>query len=108
MTGLSRQRCHNHPGREAAAVCLECRRTFCRECVTEHEDRVLCASCLKKLTAGQKRRGIRLGGLLHVLRAAAGFLVIWLFFLYLGEFLLSIPTQFHDGTVWQKGFLDEE
>lgn len=108
MTELLLKRCHNHPDREAAAVCLECRRTFCRECVTEHEDRVICATCLKKITLSREKQGIRLGGLLHTARMAAGFLIVWLFFLYLGEFLLSIPTQFHDGTIWKTGFLDEE
>ena len=35
--------------REAVARCPECTQFFCRECITEHDDRVLCSACLKKL-----------------------------------------------------------
>jgi len=48
MQDLTHQRCHHHQFREAAARCPECGRYFCRECITEHADRVLCASCLGK------------------------------------------------------------
>ena len=44
MEDLVHQRCFNHMLREAVACCPECRRYFCRECVTEHEDKVLCAA----------------------------------------------------------------
>jgi len=46
---LAYQRCLNHTFREAVARCPECGHYFCRECITEHEDRVVCASCLRKL-----------------------------------------------------------
>ena len=48
---LSLQRCRNHAEREAVARCPGCGHHFCRECVTEHDDRILCAACLRKLTA---------------------------------------------------------
>ena len=47
MTALAHQRCFNHALREAAARCPGCGNFFCRECVTEHDDRVLCAACLE-------------------------------------------------------------
>ena len=50
MQNSFHQRCFNHAGREAVARCPECGQFFCRECITEHEDRVLCSACLKKLT----------------------------------------------------------
>jgi uncharacterized paraquat-inducible protein A len=50
MSETWRTRCHNHPQREAAARCPECGRFFCRECVTEHEGRVICSACLRALT----------------------------------------------------------
>jgi hypothetical protein len=49
MQNLLLQRCFNHGMREAAARCPECGRFYCRECITEHDDRVLCSACLKKL-----------------------------------------------------------
>jgi hypothetical protein len=44
MQDITQQRCLNHMLREAVARCPECSRFFCRECITEHEDKVLCAS----------------------------------------------------------------
>ena len=49
MRSLSLQRCFNHAHREAAARCPECTHFYCRECITEHDDRVICAACLRKL-----------------------------------------------------------
>src|SRR5438132_254763 len=59
MEILARQRCLNHLNREAVARCPECKRFFCRECVTEHEDRLICAACLKKLAKATARRRVR-------------------------------------------------
>lgn len=80
------QRCANHPGREAAARCPECRSFFCRECVTEHEDRVLCAACIRKLTTARAaRRRPLLRRLAAVVPVALGLLTAWLFFYLLGR-----------------------
>jgi hypothetical protein len=87
--------------REAAARCLECGGYFCRECATEHDDRVICAACLKKLigsAAGQKR------GFSVVLRACqlfAGVFVLWIVFYFTGRMLLSMPNLFHDAMLSQ-------
>jgi hypothetical protein len=52
------QRCWNHEGREAVCRCPECGRSFCRECVTEHEARLLCSACLGRLAqAAAVKRG---------------------------------------------------
>ena len=102
MAALSQQRCFHHATREAVARCLECRRYFCRECVTEHEDRLICASCLKKLTAGSQQRKQRLRLAVQAGQVLAGILVAWLFFYSLGRILLLIPTSFHDGTIWKS------
>jgi hypothetical protein len=40
--------CFNHTDRLASARCLECRHSFCRECITEHKGRLICAVCLRK------------------------------------------------------------
>jgi hypothetical protein len=41
------QRCANHELREAVSRCPQCRRSLCRECVTDHEGRLVCAACLR-------------------------------------------------------------
>jgi len=97
---LSKQRCYHHKKREAAARCPDCGRYVCRECITEHEDRVLCASCLNKLTSDSTLEKFQLRTLNHFLLASLGWLTIWLFFYYLGQALLSIPSSFHDGDIW--------
>ncbi len=102
MEALSSQRCLHHPLREAAARCPECGSFFCRECVIEHEDRVLCADCLKRLVrAPGKARG-RFAWVGRVAWSAAGFMVAWIFFYEIGRTLLTIPSSFHNGTVWYK------
>jgi hypothetical protein len=103
---LAHQRCFNHATREAAARCPECQRFYCRECITEHEDRVLCAACLKKIVQPPftQRRGFV--GAVRVLQVCAGVLVVWCFFYLLGLVLLSTPTSFHEGTFWQGSWLE--
>lgn len=46
MPTLARERCLNHPSREAVCRCPSCRNFFCRECVALFESRLLCAACL--------------------------------------------------------------
>lgn len=106
MHDLAHQRCLNHAGREAVARCLTCRHYFCRECITEHDDRVICASCLRKLARVPllQRRGF--GSLVRLGQCALGLLVAWFFFYLIGESLLALPTSFHEGTLWQAHWLD--
>jgi hypothetical protein len=100
MLALIHQRCFIHGQREAAVRCPECQRFFCRECVTEHDDRLLCASCLKKTLAGPAASRARLRVLVRLAACAGGFFVAWMFFYFMGRTLLSIPTSFHEGTLW--------
>jgi hypothetical protein len=96
------QRCFHHEFREAASRCPICLRYFCRECVTEHDDRVLCAECLKKLVARETVRTTALRRVLRGLLPIAGLLMAWLFFYALGRTLLLIPAAVHDGTLWES------
>lgn len=108
MPLLHQQRCLNHESREAAARCPECRQYYCRECVTEHDDRVICTSCLKKLVKPKITARLRLDILLKLMQAAFGLIVAWLFFFLIGSFLLSAPSSFHEGTLWQKTFWEDQ
>ncbi|MDI6774583.1 MAG: rhomboid family protein [Verrucomicrobiota bacterium] len=101
MSDLSQQRCFNHASREAAARCPACGRCFCRECVTEHGDRVICATCLRKPAGGGEKRRLRSAALL--LRSALGFMVLWALIYHIGQVLLRIPSSVHEGTLWMKG-----
>ena len=106
MNNLAHQRCFNHKGREAVARCPECGRYFCRECITEHEDRVLCASYLVKKTQKSSLGQSRLSRLFRIMQIIVGVMLLWIFFYYMGQILLSIPTAFHEGTVWSGKWLE--
>ncbi|MFC1857272.1 rhomboid family protein [Thermodesulfobacteriota bacterium] len=104
MDDLVHQRCSNHKYREAVARCPECTRFFCRECITEHEDQVLCASCLIKRLNLSPGKSIRLDPFIGFFQCLLGGMVLWIFFFYLGKILLSLPTDFHEGNLWLKGW----
>jgi hypothetical protein len=108
MQSLAYQRCFNHGEREAAARCPECGQFFCRECITEHEDRVICAACLGKLARIplMKRKGLI--GVRLACQCLLGVIVAWFFFYLVGESLLALPTSFHEGKLWQTRWLDKE
>jgi hypothetical protein len=97
---LRQRRCDNHPQREASARCPECGRFFCRECITEHDDRVLCASCLARLSL-KKEKGAKSWA--WVPRLGLAFLaaaVVFFALLLIGNFLVSIPSHFHTHGGW--------
>ena len=94
MSTLVAERCLLHPGREAAVRCMECRRYFCRECVTEHSGRMLCAHCVPQ-AQNTKQRGPSI--LLWSLSFAVVFLFAWMVFYYLGMGFARIPSSFHGG-----------
>lgn len=104
MPDLVHQRCFNHMLREAVACCPECRRYFCRECVTEHEDKVLCAACLRRKISPALAGRTRFSGLTRLVQFFLGAMLLWIFFYYLGQILLSLPSSFHEGTLWDTGW----
>jgi hypothetical protein len=108
MPDLSQQRCLNHAQREAAARCPGCGQYFCRECITEHDDRVICAACLRKLLRVPLLRRRGFAGALRLSQCALGLVVAWFFFYLLGEQLLKLPTTFHEGTLWQVNWLQKK
>ena len=97
-------RCVRHPDREAAARCPVCGQPFCRECVVEHEGRLLCAGCLAQLhaPAATPRRPRNFAPLRAFLSLGTASLVLWFVFFYAATLLTRIPTNFHDGTIWQE------
>ena len=102
MAATLAQRCLHHPLREAVARCPECGQFFCRECITEHDDRVVCSSCLRKLTATVEKKRGNFAPVWRVSAAIIGLLVAWVFFFLIGRMLVNIPTKFHEGTVWRS------
>lgn len=102
MSTLTKQRCRLHGHREAVARCPQCEKFFCRECVTEHDGRVICQPCLTELLQEDvKERSPIWGRIGGILGAGAGFMLAWWVFYMIGRVLLSIPSMFHDGTIFK-------
>lgn len=108
MNALAHQRCFNHAVREAVARCSECKQFFCRECITEHDDRVVCSACLKKLALLPLTKRPAFAQVLRLAQCALGILIAWFFFFLIGAGLLKIPASFHEGTLWQVHWMDQE
>ncbi len=104
MQDLTHQRCHHHQSREAVARCPECGRFFCRECITEHADMVLCASCLGKKLGPEGGRLNRFQWLFRLGHFFLGLVILYILFYYLAQTLLAFPSSFHEGTLWQSGW----
>jgi hypothetical protein len=98
-TQLRSLRCANHSNREAAARCQECKRHFCRECITSYKDKMLCKSCLdgKNNDAVKKKESKHIiATILLLLIFSGSFFLNWLFFLWFGKILASIPDKFQN------------
>src|SRR5471030_2475362 len=92
---LRQRRCDNHPQREASARCPECGKFFCRECITEHDDRVLCASCLAKLSTKKEKDKVKWEWAPRVGLALLAIAAVFFVLLMIGNLLLDIPSKFH-------------
>jgi len=87
MTDLARQQCFHHAGREASVRCPSCRRDYCRECVTEHEDRYLCSTCLRAHATNERRPPRRVRLPVGPLLGLAGLLTAWTVFYAATQYL---------------------
>lgn len=97
--------CLLHPDREAVARCPECRQPCCRECVTEHEGRFLCATCLRRRSRAAERRRGGTGWLSVPVQIAAGLVLAAVVFHALGLLLLQVPSEWHEGTAVEREVL---
>ncbi len=96
---LKHTRCEYHGDREAAARCPECSGFFCRECVTEHNGRMLCLKCLRKNLDSLRGKGKGLGFYMMAAAFLISMMSSWYFFFQISVFLASIPQKYHDGSV---------
>ena len=108
MPALTHQRCFNHATREAVARCPECAGYFCRECVTEHDDRVICTACLKKLARVPLLKRPAFAFILRGIQGVMGLFVVWFFFYLIGATLAAMPNSFHEDALWRVKWMDKE
>ena len=102
MEKLISIKCFNHNLREAAAKCPECGNFFCRECITEHKGRMLCARCINKKEHIKSEKYGLVFFIFFLIQGIAGFFILWAFFYFLGYILIQIPLSYHEGTIWEK------
>ncbi len=102
MQTLTKQRCYNHARREAAVRCPGCHKYFCRECVSEHEEQLLCILCLQKQRTSPATLKERLRPLRLLFRTALTFVLLWLAFYSLGKGLLLLPHAFHEPVSYES------
>jgi hypothetical protein len=95
------QRCWNHAAREAVCRCPGCTRCFCRECVTEHESRLLCVACLRDETQAVPGKRGSARRLLGVLMSVAGVVLAWAIFFAAAESLLTLAER-SERVSWQS------
>ena len=95
------QRCWNHEAREAVCRCPRCKRGYCRECVAEHDGRLLCAACLRTtVDAAATGRGIS-RRLVAAGLTIAGVLLCWMIFFGAAEGLIAL-TERSERLSWQN------
>ena len=99
---LHARRCVRHPAREAAARCPGCGEFFCRECVVEHDGKLLCATCVARAAEAGKRRSQRRAAMRRAAVTAGAAIMLWMLFYAGGALLVKIPPDFHDGTIWKR------
>lgn len=105
MSGVVQARCANHPQREAAARCTGCGGYFCRECIIEHHDRMLCAGCLRP-AAGRDAKGRLRAAAATSLRLATGLAILWITFYNLGRLLIFFRSRHYLGTLLGPPFTE--
>lgn len=80
------------------ARCPECARYYCRECIVEHDNRVLCTHCVSKLLAPKTKKRRSLEPVFLPLAFCVVLLVGWMCFYLLAEVLLRIPSNLLEST----------
>ena len=100
MTALPiRQQCWNHEAREAVCRCPGCGHSYCRECVTEHDTRLLCAACLRKVPGDSVRRPAR--RVPAAVQLATGLLLAWFVLLVFAGGVAEFSARMEQAA-WQR------
>ena len=102
---LAQTTCRIHFERPASARCPSCRQFYCVECITEHDGKLTCASCLTETheenVEVKKGRGNWFQPM-PIIHALMGLVFVWVVFYVVAQLLTAIPDSFHDGTIWGK------
>ena len=107
---LERTLCAYHPDRVAVVRCPRCGDTYCDECVTEHEGRMVCRKCLEQHVTPEMVRSKRSWSVGSLIQRGVGLVwgvlalyALWMTLYILGSALIEMPSDFHEGTLWLDG-----
>ncbi|HZU27682.1 MAG TPA: hypothetical protein VFA04_19280 [Bryobacteraceae bacterium] len=89
------QTCFVHASREAVALCIDCRHSFCRECVVDHDGRLICAACLGKLQRKPRQASRRWRSIASAAGLGAALILCWILFYMGGRALLMSEPRHH-------------
>lgn len=112
--GVASRKCGIHAGREAAARCPSCGGFFCRECITEHDYKMICAGCLAGLLEGreeeEKKRGKAgwAGPVVTLLQAMGGIGIVWFSCFAIAELLRELPPELHSGSMFEEIMMEAQ
>ncbi len=101
---LLTQSCLHHAGRPAVARCPSCSQSYCRECVVEHDYKLICASCLARVAEAVTRPGKKPGRfpIAAVIQFALALFAGWLIVQLVADIIMSLPSDIHDGLIWEQ------
>jgi hypothetical protein len=99
-----RQDCLHHPHRGAVARCPACAQSFCRECVVEHEGKLLCTDCLEAKKVKNDERPVAWWQLpiWPWVQILLGLVMLSALFYASGRIVRAIPPDYHNGIKWEK------
>ncbi len=95
MSVFTERRCFVHPVREAAGLCVSCRRSFCRECLVDHDHRLMCGSCVAQTVRDSGARPHSRARLLGIAALPVALLIAWAAVYVAGRILLLNDTTRH-------------
>jgi hypothetical protein len=98
-SSFASRRCRNHIDRQAACRCPGCGFDFCRECVTEHDERLLCSRCVAGLNFPATRAS-RTKSIKAIAQCVVGIAAAWIFFFLAGELTSIIVSPSHEVRAW--------
>ena len=96
--------CQIHFRRPAAAKCMVCKLYYCKECVTEHDGKNTCASCLKSAheeSATPVKHSMTWFQPMPIIHLVLALILMWAVSYLVAQTLSSIPDSFHEGTIWE-------
>lgn len=87
-------KCFNHFERESVAICVMCKNSFCRECVSFYEEKMACSNCIKSKVNNKNEKFYNKVSIITIFVLLLFLSSGLVFFYFLGSLLARIPAEF--------------